>query len=137
MRTGRELGIVLRIAIIVAALGITAAVATGVVVLPSHANDHAKTSTSDVITGQPTDTPSATVTPTATGTPSAAPTEAGTPAPQASFGQCVAANAKTASENGGQGWNPTQGCTNANAHGGNPNAADNASLGADNAGTHH
>jgi hypothetical protein len=136
MKTGRELGIVLRIAIVAAALGITGAVATGVVVLPSQANEHAKTSTTGVETGQPAATPSATETPTATSTPTAEPTEAGTPAPQASFGQCVAANAKTASENGGQGWNPTDGCTNANAHGGNPNAADNASAGADNAGTH-
>jgi hypothetical protein len=149
MKTSRELGVVLRIAIIVAALGIAGAAATGVVVLPSQANEHATTSTSEVTTGQPT----------------AAPTQAGTPAAQAAFGQCVAANAKTASENGGQGWNPTDGCTNPNAAGAesanenandaaadglataavaggngeahaNDNGSDNAAARADNAGAH-
>jgi len=137
-----------KVAIIIGILGVGGAAAAAGVVLPSHANSHATDSTSDVTTGKPT----------------SAPSEAGTPAPQASFGQCVAANAKSSSENGGQGWNPTQGCTkpssaegaassNANdaatnglstaaaagdngaAHA-NANGADHAAARGDNAGSH-
>jgi hypothetical protein len=148
MKSPRGLGVPVRIAIVLAVLALGGAASTGAVVLPSQANDHATTSTTDVTTGQPEATPSA----------------VGTPAEQAAFGQCVAANAKTASENGGQGWNPTQGCekpgaaavagsenANENAADGlataeaagangaahaNSNGADNAEAGADNAGTH-
>jgi len=133
-----------KVGIIIGILGVGGAAAATGVVLPSHANSHATTSTTDVTTGAP----------------SGAPTEAGTPEPQASFGQCVAANAKTASENGGQGWNPTQGCykpgsagENASSHaadgqstaaaGGdngaghaNANGADNAAARAGNSGSH-
>ena len=147
MRSYRGLGMAAKVAIIIGILGVGGAAAAAGVVLPSHANSHATDSTSDVTTGKPTNAP-----------------EARTPAPQASFGQCVAANAKSASENGGQGWNPTQGCTkpgsagadgssNANAAaadglstaaaGGdngaahaNANGADHAAARGDNAGSH-
>jgi hypothetical protein len=78
------LGIGIKTAIAVGALGLSGgAVATGVV-SPSEANDHA------VVTQA-------------------------TPNPHASFGQCVAANAKTAGERhsaakGKLDWNPTDGC---------------------------
>ena len=94
MRSYRGLGMATKVTIIIGILGIGGAAAAAGVVLPSHANSHATDSTNDVTTGKPT----------------SAPSEPGTPAPQASFGQCVAANAKSASENGGEGWNPTQGC---------------------------
>jgi hypothetical protein len=151
MKTPRILGVPVRIAPVVALLALGGAAATGALVLPSQANDHATTSTNEVTTGQPEATPSG----------------EGTPAEQAAFGQCVAENAKTASENGGQGWNPTLGCTKPGASGSaaanagenandkaadglatadaagangaahaNTNGADNASARADNAGTH-
>jgi hypothetical protein len=115
VRGFRGVGMASKVGIIIGILGVGGAAAATGVVLPSHANSHATTSTTDVTTGAPT----------------SAPSEAGTPAPQASFGQCVAANAKTASGSGGQGWNPTQGCTRPgsgeeNASG---NASDNASDG--------
>jgi hypothetical protein len=103
MKAFRGLSLSAKVAVIAGVLGTTgAAAATGVVVLPSHANTHAKNATLNVRTGQP----------------SAAPSESGTPAPQASFGQCVANNAKTASTDHAQGWNPTQGCTKPGAAGG-------------------
>jgi hypothetical protein len=141
------MGMATKVVIIIGVLALGGAAAATGVVLPSHANSHATDSTADVTTGAPT----------------SAPTEAGTPAPQASFGQCVAANAKTASDNGGQGWNPTQGCkpgsagengssnANANAADGqstaaaagdngaahaNANGADHAAARGDNAGSH-
>jgi hypothetical protein len=147
VRSYRGLRMASKVAIVIGILGVGGAAAAAGVVLPSHANSHATDSTSDVTTGKPAEAPS----------------EAGTPAPQASFGQCVAANAKTASENGGQGWNPTQGCTkpgsaadassNANDHaadgqataetGGdngaahaNANGAEHAAARGDNAGSH-
>ena len=92
-----RLSLGLKILIGVGLLGLAgSAVATGVA-LPSHANSNAVTNTSTVTTGEPTAGPSS------------------SPAAQSSFGACVSANAKTASDNGGQGWNPTVGCTNANA----------------------
>lgn len=116
MRRFRGLSIAARVGIIVGAIGVSGAAAVGAVVLPSQANDHATSSTSSVTTGQP----------------SSAPTQAGSPAPQASFGQCVAANAKTASENGGQEWNPTVGCTKP----GSAASAANESSGLENASSH-
>jgi hypothetical protein len=122
----RGLGIAARVGIVIGLLGIGGAAATGAVVLPSNANDHATSSTTEVTTGTPTGAPSVEGTPTSEGTP----------APQASFGQCVAANAKTASENGGQGWNPTQGCTKPGPAGSQANGvasrSNNAAAGADN-----
>jgi hypothetical protein len=101
-----------KVAIIIGVLGVGGAAAAAGIVLPSHANSHATHSTSDVTTGEPV----------------GAPSEAGTPAPQASFGQCVAANAKSASENGGQGWNPTQGCTKPGSAGSNASSNANAAA---------
>jgi hypothetical protein len=96
----------LRGAILIAALSTAGAASAVAVVLPAKANSHAVDSTSAVTTGSSSQQgTNEGVEPAAT--PSAA--EA------AAYGQCVAANAKTASENGGQGWNPTDGCDNANA----------------------
>jgi hypothetical protein len=95
MKIFRSAGIAARVGIVIGVLGMGGAAALGAVTLPSQANDHATSSTSSVTTGQP----------------SSAPSPTSTPAAQASFGQCVAANAKTASDNGGKDWNPTQGCT--------------------------
>ena len=149
MESPRDLGILLRIGIVAAIFLLGGMATLGAVTLPSQANDHATTSTSDVTTGKPADTPAG------------PPADAGSPAEQAAFGQCVAANAKTASENGGQDWNPTIGCTNTNAGASqsanenaadglaraaargangathaNENGADNAAAGADNASSH-
>lgn len=103
-----------RLALVAAALS-TAGVATAAVTLPSKANHHAVTATANVTTGSsnsndvhPASTPS--------------------PNEHAAFGQCVAANAKTASDNGGQGWNPTTGCTKPNAPQNGTNASANASA---------
>ena len=93
MRRMRTLSIAARLAILGVILAGASAAATGAVILPSHANSHATDATSNVTTG-----------------PSATPSDHGTPNAHADFGQCVAANAKNASDNGGQGWNPTQGC---------------------------
>lgn len=123
MKHFRGLGIAARVAIIAGLLGIGGAAATGAVVLPSQANEHATSSTSDVTTGAPE------------GTPTEAPSPEGTPAPQAAFGQCVAANAKTASDNGGQGWNPTQGCEKPGSAGAD-NRSDAAELAGANGATH-
>jgi len=104
-----------RVALIAAALS-TAGVTTAAVTLPSKANSHALTATANVTTGStnsqsdvhPASTPS--------------------PNDHAAFGQCVAANAKTASDNGGKGWNPTMGCTKPNAPQNGTNASANASA---------
>jgi len=112
------MGMATKVVIIIGVLALGGAAAATGVVLPAHANSHATDSTADVTTGAPT----------------SAPTDAGTPAPQASFGQCVAANAKTASDNGGQGWNPTQGCTKPGSAGENGSSNANANA-ADGQGT--
>jgi hypothetical protein len=103
-----------RLALVAAALS-TAGVATAAVTLPSKANSHAVTATANVTTGSensndvhPASTPS--------------------PNDHATFGQCVAANAQTASDNGGKGWNPTVGCTKPNAPQNGTNASSNASA---------
>ena len=102
-----------RLALVAAALS-TAGVATAAVTLPSKANSHAVTATANVTTGStnsdvhPASTPS--------------------PNDHAAFGQCVAANAKTASDNGGQGWNPTVGCTKPNGTNASSNASANTGL---------
>lgn len=93
-----------RLALIAAALSTAGAAASMAVTLPAKANSHAVTATADVTTGS-SNGQSDDVHPASTPSPNA----------HAAFGQCVAANAKTASDNGGQGWNPTTGCTNTNA----------------------
>lgn len=112
----RGSSIAVRVGIVIGAIGLGGAAAVGAVVLPSQANDHASSSTSSITTGQP----------------SSAPTPAGTPAAQASFGQCVATNAKTAPDNGGQQWNPTVGCTKP----GSAASAANEGSGLENATSH-
>jgi hypothetical protein len=116
MRRFRGLSIAARVGIVIGAIGLGGAATVGAVVLPSQANDHATTSTSSITTGRPT----------------SAPTPAGTPAAQAAFGQCVAANAETASDNGGQDWNPTVGCTKP----GSAASAANEGSGLENATSH-
>jgi hypothetical protein len=105
-----------RVALGAAALS-TAGAATAAVTLPANANSHAVTATSNVTTGSsngqsddvhPASTPSANA--------------------HAAFGQCVAANAQTASDNGGQGWNPTMGCDKPNAPQNGASASGNASA---------
>jgi hypothetical protein len=109
----------LRAALVVLALGATGAAAATGVTLPSQANQHAK----DHVNSQ--------------STPSASPS----PNAHAAFGQCVAANAKTASDhkadhaNGSSGWNPTDGCTKPNG-GSNDEGSNDSSTGLDNATTH-
>jgi hypothetical protein len=103
-----------RVALVAAALS-TAGAATAAVTLPSKANHHAVTATANVTTGS---TNSNDVHPASTPSPNE----------HATFGQCVAANAKTASDNGGKGWNPTMGCTKPNAPQNGANASSNASA---------
>jgi hypothetical protein len=115
-----------RLALVAAALS-TAGVATAAVTLPSKANSHAVTATANVTTGS-TNSQSGDVHPASTPSPN----------DHAAFGQCVAANAQTASDNGGQGWNPTMGCTKPNAPQNGANVSSNASAttGLANADTH-
>jgi hypothetical protein len=113
-----------RVAIVIAALSTAGAASTAAVVLPDKANSHAVDSTSTVTTGSSSDQGT---NPGASAEPSAA--EA------AAYGQCVANNATTASDNGGQGWNPTVGCENANAgaQSGDTSAQDGRSVAAEHA----
>jgi hypothetical protein len=93
-----------RAAIVVAALSTAGAASFAAVTLPAKANSHAVTATADVTTGS-TNAQNGDVHPASTPSPNA----------HAAFGQCVSANAKTASDNNGDGWNPTDGCTNTNS----------------------
>src|SRR5204862_7636413 len=92
------------------ALSSAGAASFAAVSLPSKANSHAVSATANATTGS-------TNAKNNDGRP------ASTPGPNANatFGQCGAANAKTASGNGGQGWNPTVGSTKPDApqHGAN------------------
>ena len=97
---------VLRVGILIAALSTAGAASFAAVTLPDKANSHAVDSTANITTGS-TNADNANVNADSSAEPS--------PAEAAAYGQCVAANAKTASENAGQDWNPTDGCTNANA----------------------
>jgi hypothetical protein len=106
---------IVRIALVAAALS-TAGAASAAVTLPAKANSHAVTATANVTTGS-SNGQSGDVHPASTPSPNA----------HATFGQCVAANAKTASDNGGKGWNPTMGCTKTNA-GANSGASANGSA---------
>jgi hypothetical protein len=122
---------IVRAAIIVAALSTaTAAVAAGVS-LPAKANSHAVHATADVTTGSANSQSDATH-PASTPSPNA----------NAAFGRCVSENAKTASDHkadhatGADGWNPTVGCTNANAGGANASSNSSATTGLANADTH-
>jgi len=112
--------IIARAVIVAAVLSTaTAAVAAGVS-LPSQANSHAVQATASVTTGSSN---------ASHGQNDSHPASTPSPNEHAAFGQCVAANAKTASDNAGQGWNPTNGCTNANANAANANANANANAG--------
>jgi hypothetical protein len=105
-----------RLALVAAALS-TAGVATAAVTLPSKANSHALHATANVTTGS-TNGQSGDVHPASTPSPNE----------HAAFGQCVAANAQTASDNGGKGWNPTVGCDKPNAPQNGTNVSSNASA---------
>jgi len=120
---------IIRVAIAAALLAITGTAAATGVTLPSKANSHATDATATVTTGTSND--QGDQGPAATPNPSASPNE------HAAFGQCVAANAQTASDNGGQGWNPTVGCDNTNAStNGSANSQAPAQTGTANAQTH-
>src|SRR5438105_14094497 len=104
---------IVRAAIIVAALSTASAAVAAGVSLPAKANSHAVHATADVTTGSVNGKSDA-VHPAATPSPNES----------AAFGECVSANAKTASDHagvGGQTWNPTMGCTNTNANTSNAN----------------
>lgn len=117
---------IVRAAILVAALSTAGAASFAAAALPSKANSHAATATVDVTTGS-ANAQNNDVHPASTPSPNA----------HADFGQCVAANAKTASDKGGQGWNPTMGCTNTNGNAStNASANGSASTGLANAQTH-
>jgi len=113
---------IVRGALFVALLAFAGGATAAGVTLPSKANSHAVDSTSSVSTDASVHASEA---PEPEGSASAD--------AHATFGQCVAANAQTASENGGQGWNPTVGCDNTNASA-NGNASSETGLTA--AGTH-
>ena len=117
----------IRVAIVIAALSTAGAASTAAVVLPDKANSHAVDATSTVATGSLSDQ----------GTNAGAEASAEpSPAEAAAYGQCVAENAKTASENGGQDWNPTVGCDNANAGAKNSSAQDGQSVAAEHTNSH-
>jgi hypothetical protein len=124
---------IVRAAIIVAALSTaTAAVAAGVS-LPAKANSHAVSATANVTTGSSN---------SSHGQSDVHPASTPSPNANAAFGQCVSANAKTASDHkadhgtGADGWNPTVGCTNPNAGGANASSNSSATTGLANAETH-
>ena len=99
---------IVRATLVALALSSAGAASFAAVSLPSKANSHAVSATANVTTGS-TNAKNNDVHPASTPSPNA----------NATFGQCVAANAKTASENGGQGWNPTvvaNAETHANSH---------------------
>lgn len=112
-----------RIAVLLALLTAGGTVAAGVT-LPPSANDQAVSATQDVDLPDTTQEAGTGVSATAH-TPSAS--------AQADFGQCVAENAKDASEEGGQGWQPVLGCESlrqsSNAESGASHANENASAG--------
>jgi hypothetical protein len=119
---------IVRAAIVVAALSTAGVAVAAGVSLPATANSHATTATANVTTGASN----------ASNGQSDAVHPASSPSPNehAAFGQCVAANAKTAPDNGGNGWNPTTGCTKANASGANASSNANTTTGLANADTH-
>jgi hypothetical protein len=106
-----------RAALVVAALSTAGAASFSAVTLPATANSHAVTATANVTTGS-TNAKNDDVRPASTPSPNA----------HAAFGQCVAANAKTASDNGGQGWNPTVGCSKTNGASASSNASATTGL---------
>ena len=112
-----------RAALVVAALSSVGAASFAAVTLPAKANSHAVSATADVTTGS-TNAKNGDVHPSSTPSPNE----------HAAFGQCVAANAKTASDNHGNGWNPTDGCTKTNSASASSNAS--ATTGLANADVH-
>lgn len=110
---------------------VAGAIALAAIDLPTQASDQASEATAEVALPA-----SATAEHGASSEAPSVQTE-GSPNAAAAFGQCVAENAKTASENGGQDWNPTDGCENTNrnasANGGasiaESKASDHASAG--------
>ena len=118
MKRGLKLGV--KSLIVAVAITVTGGALVAAVVLPPQANDHAKTAVA----------------------------ASASPNPHASFGQCVAAHAKTAGERhsaakGKLDWNPTDGCDkpggNGNARGlanARTHANSNATQGLDKAGSH-
>jgi hypothetical protein len=129
----RKTRMIVRAAIIVAALSTAGAAVAAGVSLPTQANKHAFTATANVTTGSSNSSNGQSDDVHPASTPS--------PNDHAKFGQCVAAHAKTASDqsdhgNGTNGWNPTVGCTKANASGGNASSNASATTGLANAETH-
>jgi hypothetical protein len=110
-----------RIAVLLALLTAGGTVAAGVT-LPPSANDQAVSATQDV------DLPDTTQ---EAGTSVGAQAHTPSASAQADFGQCVAENAKDASEEGGQGWQPVLGCESLrqSSNAGASNANENASAG--------
>ncbi len=126
----------LLIAAIVAALALLggAAVLAAGLSLPDQAADKASESTTEVSLPEANENAKVVDAQAPEGTPS--------PNAHAAFGQCVAANAKTAPDNVGSDsdWNPTDGCENTNRNAAangretaQENANENASTGLDNA----
>jgi hypothetical protein len=108
------------------ALLVMGAVLAAGVTLPTSAADKASEATAEVTVPDA----SAGQAPETAGQPE------GTPSPNehAAFGQCVAANAKTAADNAGSDWNPTDGCENTNRSAqSNGAAANGAEVAAENA----
>ena|SRR5713226_6976347 len=130
----RKTRMIVRAAIIVAALSTASVAVAAGASLPGKANDHARAATTDVTTGSSNSSNGQSDSVHPASTPS--------PNEHATFGQCVAANAKTASDhrdehaNGADGWNPTDGCTKTNSSGGNASSNANATTGLANAETH-
>jgi len=130
----RKTRMIVRAAIVVAALSTASAAVAAGVSLPAKANSHAVHATANVTTGSSNSSNGQSDDVHPASTPS--------PNDHATFGQCVAANAKTASDHkddhasGADGWNPTVGCTKANSS--DANASSNASetTGLANAETH-
>jgi hypothetical protein len=122
---------IVRAAIIVAALSTAGTAVAAGVSLPDKANDHARAATTGVTTGSSNSSngQSDDVHPASTPSPNA----------NANFGQCVAAAAKTASDHagsGGQTWNPALSCNNLKPSGANTSSNANETTGLANAETH-
>jgi len=127
----RKTRMIVRAAIVVAALSTASAAVAAGVSLPDKANSHAKTATANVTTGSSnaSNGQSDSVHPASTPSPNA----------NAAFGQCVAAAAKTASDHagsGGQTWNPALSCKDLKTSGANTSSNANTTTGLANAETH-
>jgi hypothetical protein len=111
-----------RAAVAAAVLATAGAAAAAGVVLPPHAGDNAASATSGVTLPADSHQSDANL--------GAAPESSALPNDHAAFGQCVAEQAKTASDNGGQGWQPVAACA------GLKPSAPGSNAGLDTAGTH-